>query len=103
VWAALGWIVPIVNFWFPYQAIRDCLTPGNADRRLVKQWWTYYLIGLFIWIPAFIIAIFGSLAIALAFTVPAVVVGAMELALALRVVEAVEADHSAAINRLTPR
>ena len=101
VWAAVGWIVPIVNFWFPYQAIRDCLAPGNPERRTVRQWWTFYLIGLFIWIPALIIAVFGPLAVAIAFTVPALVAGAMELALALRVVAAIESDHSAAISRLT--
>ena len=103
VWAAVGWIVPIVNFWFPYQAIRDCLAPDNPERRTVKQWWTFYLIGLFIWIPALVIAIAGSLAVSFAFTVPALVVGAMEFALALRVVDAIESDHAAAITRLTPQ
>jgi hypothetical protein len=101
VWAAAGWFVPVVNFWFPYQAIRDCLTADNPERRTVKQWWTYYVIGLFIWLPAIVVAAFGSLSVAFAFTVPALVVAMMELALALRVVEAVEADHSAAINRMT--
>jgi len=101
VWAAVGWIVPIVNFWFPYQAIRDCLAPGNPERRTVKQWWTLYIVGLFIWLPAFLIAAFGSLPVGFAFSVPALVAGAMELALGLRVIDAVEADHAAAIDRLT--
>src|SRR3954467_5301172 len=29
VWAVLGWFVPIVNFWFPYQVVRDCLPQWN--------------------------------------------------------------------------
>ena len=28
-WAILGWIVPVINFWFPYQSVRDCLAPGQ--------------------------------------------------------------------------
>src|SRR5205807_3111345 len=46
VWAVIGWFVPIVNFWFPYQCVRDCLAPGNPERRTVRLWWTMYLIGL---------------------------------------------------------
>src|SRR5947209_5148729 len=38
-WAVAGWLVPIVNLWFPYQAVRDCLAPDNPERRTVKQWW----------------------------------------------------------------
>ena len=101
VWAVIGWIVPVVNFWFPYQAIRDCLAPDNPERRTVKQWWTYYIVGLLIWVTAIPVAAFGSLAVALALAVPALVAGMMELFLALRVIDAVEADHAAAINRLT--
>jgi hypothetical protein len=59
------------------------------------------VIGLVIWLPAIVVAAFGSLSVAFALTVPALVVAMMELALALRVVEAVEADHSAAISRMT--
>lgn len=101
VWAIVGWIIPIVNFWFPYQAIRDCLAPDNPERRTVKLWWTFYLLSLVIWVPAFIIAIVGSLAVAVAITVPALLCAAMELTLGLRVIAAVDADHTAAINRLT--
>jgi len=101
VWAAVGWIIPIVNFWFPYQAIRDSLAPGNPERRTVGLWWVFFLSSSVVWIPAFIIAVFGSLAVALSFSVPALVLAAMELALGLRVVDAVSADHSDAINHLT--
>jgi hypothetical protein len=27
VWAVVGWIIPVINFWFPYQSVRDCLHP----------------------------------------------------------------------------
>jgi hypothetical protein len=44
VWAILGFIVPVVNFWFPYQVARDTLAPGDPRRRLAARWWTWYLI-----------------------------------------------------------
>lgn len=44
VWAALGFFIPIVNFWFPYQVAVDSFPSTHADRRLAGRWWTWYLI-----------------------------------------------------------
>jgi hypothetical protein len=44
VWAILGFFIPVVNFWFPYQVARDCLPYGDPRRRLSARWWTWYLI-----------------------------------------------------------
>ena len=101
LWAIVGWIIPIVNFWFPYQAIRDCLPPHHAERRTVKLWWACFVLGLFISIPAIIVSAFGSLPVAFALVLPGLVVATMEVSLALRMVDAVEADHADAINQLT--
>ena len=101
VWAVVGWIIPIVNFWFPYQAIRDCLAPANPERRTVILWWAFFVASTLVWIPALIIAVFGSLAIAFSIAVPAFLFAAMELSLGWRVIDAIEADHAAAIDRLT--
>jgi hypothetical protein len=38
-----SWFIPVVNFWFPYQALRDCLPPGHADRDAVSRMWTCYI------------------------------------------------------------
>jgi hypothetical protein len=35
VWAWLGFIIPVVNFWFPYQVATDAMPPGDPARRLV--------------------------------------------------------------------
>jgi hypothetical protein len=40
-----SWFIPIVNFWFPYQAIRDCLPAGHPGRRVVAGMWTCFLVG----------------------------------------------------------
>jgi hypothetical protein len=41
IWAVLGFFVPIVNFWFPYQVARDCLPPGHRGHGFVKRWWAW--------------------------------------------------------------
>jgi Domain of unknown function (DUF4328)/Protein of unknown function (DUF2510) len=99
-WAILGWIVPVINFWFPYQSVRDCLAPGNPERRTVRRWWTLYLIGSLAWIVVVVLAFVVGLAIALALSLPVIVVSALELSAALRVVDAVGADHAEAIGRI---
>ncbi len=38
-----GWLIPVVNFWFPYQAIRDCLPPGHPGRKVVVTLWSFYI------------------------------------------------------------
>lgn len=60
-WAWAGWIVPVVNLWFPYQVVRDVdsasdpRTAHQADastRRDVGAWWTFFVAGIvitFLW------------------------------------------------------
>jgi hypothetical protein len=38
-WAVAGWLVPIINLWFPYQVVRDALPPGHPSRGRVAWWW----------------------------------------------------------------
>ena len=51
-WVWLGWIVPIVQFWFPYQVVRDILKASH--RGIVPAglqlpiWWACWLIPQFI-------------------------------------------------------
>ncbi|MFN8039779.1 MAG: DUF4328 domain-containing protein [Acidimicrobiales bacterium] len=42
-WSVLGWIVPVVNLWFPFQVVADCLPAGHPARRTVGWWWGLYL------------------------------------------------------------
>ena len=43
-WGVALWFIPIVNLWMPYQAIRDCLPPGHAERGTVLQTWILLLV-----------------------------------------------------------
>lgn len=67
VWAILGFIVPIVNFWFPYQIARDCFDPRDPRRAVTPRWWTWYLIATLGLVPVYITAVFnGGTALVLA-------------------------------------
>lgn len=44
VWAALGFFIPVVNFWFPYQVAADSFPYADRNRRLAGWWWAWYLI-----------------------------------------------------------
>lgn len=52
-WVWLGWIVPIVNFWFPYQVVRDIVRNawrdpwGDQRQRLqLGVWWAAWVVAL---------------------------------------------------------
>jgi hypothetical protein len=100
VWAVLGWIVPVVNFWFPYQVVRDCLPPWSEQRRLVAYWWTAYIVGFVLWIPAIVVSIFADYGIAVAAALPATLAACFELHYALQVVDVIVDDHTEAVARL---
>lgn len=49
IWVWLGWWVPIVAFWFPYQVVRDVQEGSNGGRAGLAQgpWWACWLLYLF--------------------------------------------------------
>ena len=52
-WGIAGWFIPIVNFWFPYEAVRDNLPPDDPTRPLVIRWWVGMLtMGVVVWAVA---------------------------------------------------
>ena len=100
-WAVAGWLVPFVNFWFPYQTVRDCLPPGDPHRRLVGRWWLLYLLStLGMFVPA-VVSIVASTGIALALALALFVAAGFEAMTAARMIDAIEADHHAAVERIT--
>jgi hypothetical protein len=59
-----------------------------------------YLVGVAFWIAAVVVSLLSSLAVAFTVALPALVVGVIEVSLALHVVDAVDADHGSAISRV---
>ncbi|MFD7309779.1 DUF4328 domain-containing protein [Promicromonospora sp. NPDC059942] len=49
VWAWLGWCVPLVNLWFPYQVVRD-VRRATSPRVVtgIGWWWAAWLVGYFV-------------------------------------------------------
>ncbi|HEY5097954.1 MAG TPA: DUF4328 domain-containing protein, partial [Acidimicrobiales bacterium] len=61
--AGLGvgsWFIPVVNLWFPYQALRDCLPPRHPDASLVGWTWGCFLSAGLVTAVAEVLAFFGS-------------------------------------------
>lgn len=44
-WVWLGWVVPVVSFWFPFQVVRDVVA-ATAPRvcRTLGWWWAAWLV-----------------------------------------------------------
>lgn len=60
MWAVLGFFVPIVNFWFPYQVARDLFPPGHPGRHLVTRWWASWIVLSVSVYPLWLVAIFST-------------------------------------------
>jgi hypothetical protein len=73
-WAVAGFFVPVVNFWFPYVAVRDLLR-GSPAVRLVGWWWGSSLASGLILpfvFPAAVVATWLAVAVVLATAVPVI-------------------------------
>lgn len=43
-WAVGSWIIPILNFWWPYQSVADAVPPGDPSREIIRHWWTLWIV-----------------------------------------------------------
>lgn len=48
VWVWLGWVVPIVALWFPYQVVRDVRRSTIRESSGIAGWWSTWLIANFV-------------------------------------------------------
>ena len=49
VWVWLGWAVPVVSLWFPFQVVRDvraAVVGGGRTPGRLGWWWACWLVGL---------------------------------------------------------
>ncbi|WP_176993494.1 DUF4328 domain-containing protein [Nonomuraea jiangxiensis] len=113
-WLIFGWVVPIVNFWFPKQIVDDIWyassrTP-SPPRGLFNAWWAAWLIGTWVANVAgrllFNAEELESLAAAARFDVVGIVLMLIAAVLAIGVIrkitEAQEAHRSTAAAGMTP-
>ena len=60
VWAWLGFIIPIISLWFPYQVAADTLPPGHPARAIVTRWWAFWIAQSLAPIPVAVVAYFST-------------------------------------------
>ncbi|WP_380168865.1 DUF4328 domain-containing protein [Jannaschia sp. R86511] len=46
VWAWLGWVVPVVSLWFPYQVVSDAGRASTPRPLGYGGWWAAFLVSL---------------------------------------------------------
>lgn len=79
VLGAFSLIIPIVNFWWPYEAVRDLFPPGARPAYLMRWWVSYLVVPISAFIADVIATIFAPLwvccavlvAVAAALAIPA--------------------------------
>ena len=59
-WGVGSWFVPVVWFWIPYMAVRDCLPPGDPRRARVLQWWIAWTVTFVVGFAFGITALFST-------------------------------------------
>jgi hypothetical protein len=70
VLGAFSILIPVVNLWWPYQAVRDAYPPGTAHPKLLRWWICYLTLPLLSALDVLVSVVTGSgLALAASFVV----------------------------------
>lgn len=94
-----SWFIPVVNLWFPYQALRDLLPPGHGTRPLVLRTWLGFAFTSFAVFVSELTA-FASLQVGVAIGIVAILGWILVGTWGHRVVKAIVADHGEAVRRV---
>jgi hypothetical protein len=93
-----SWFIPVVNLWFPYQALRDLLPLGHPLRPLaLRTWLSYLLMGILAGASELIA--FTSIPAGVAIGMVAIIGWIFIGTWAYRLVNAVSANHAEAVSR----
>jgi hypothetical protein len=87
-----SWFIPIINLWYPYMALTDCLPPDHPLRPRAIWAWLGYLAAGFLVFVAFIASLI-SIAVALVPLALALAVVAFVVKVGTDLVRATEEDH----------
>jgi Domain of unknown function (DUF4328)/Protein of unknown function (DUF2510) len=96
-WGVAFWFIPIVNLWMPYQAIRDCLAPGDPNRAVVLRYWLLF-VTMSVGATLTVIGLMASTPVGVVFAVLSGCAALGVLATAPSVVSAIATAHHAAVN-----
>jgi hypothetical protein len=93
-----AWFIPVVNLWFPFEALQDCLPPNHPMRHLGLWAWLAYLGGGLIGGIAAFMSIFAVPA-AIVLLVVSAGCWAVATTLGWRLVTAITEDHRQAASQ----
>jgi len=93
-WGVGSWFVPVIDLWFPYRALVDCLAPGDPNRRVILRYWLCW-IGVGVGNTAVLFASVFSSGAGLVLSIPAALLAVGVLASAPKVVLAIASSHRA--------
>jgi hypothetical protein len=91
-WGIWGFVVPVVSLWFPYLVAVDCLPPGDERRRLVGNWWGWWLAQSFSSLVIAVTAIVST-AVSAPIAVISLVCPALMLFYGRKMIKAISAAH----------
>ena len=97
-----GFIIPIVNLWWPYQSVCDLFPPGDPRRRVAGRWWALWLCTQFGTLPV-MVASFGPIVLGV---LVAMIMSGVAVAAAIaarRVVATVAEVHEEVVDRAIGR
>lgn len=96
-----GWFIPVVNLWFPYQSLRDCLPPGVArSHHALAVWLAYFGAGLTSSVAVVVGLVSGPVALAVGIVPVALTV--LVAVSARRLIALVVTEQAALVQRADP-
>ncbi len=87
-----SWFIPIINLWFPYQALTDCLPPSHPLRRMGLWAWLAYL-GAGLFDAAAAITAIWSVGIAIGVLILAIACWVSAVLLGCKLIAAINESH----------
>ncbi len=82
--AAIGWLIPIINYWWPYQGLTDCFPADQRPDRRIAWWWGMSIasgFSLILVIAVPFVATGVAVALVVVALTPALVAAALEVSL----------------------
>ena len=100
-WAAAGWVIPIINYWWPYQDVGAMFPDGHRPVRQLRCWWALHVVSL----PLLAVAVIGVVLEGhLALWAPLAVLPPVGAAVLMReLIDRVLATHREGAAALAPR
>ena len=48
IWIWFGWLVPIINYWYPFQIVRDVGESSQRPKLPYRSWWAAWVVAVFL-------------------------------------------------------